>query len=227
MSLRIGFMGGMFDPVHCGHLQVARLAVQRLQLQQLHLIPCAVPNHRQGAVASAQDRVAMLQLATRHDAQLRVDERELRRAGISYTIDTVISLRTEFPDAVLVMVLGMDSFASLPDWHRWREILQHCHLCVVSRPGSNISFKSPELQVLLQTQSCNEADALFAAEAGLIFMIDDLFLDVASSGIRQLAADSRGDSGMLPDEVVEYIALHRLYLQEGRLEQSEKQEKEE
>ncbi|MDT8427317.1 MAG: nicotinate-nucleotide adenylyltransferase [Pseudomonadales bacterium] len=227
MNPRIGFMGGMFDPVHCGHLQVARQVVRRLQLQRLHLIPCAVPNHRQGAVASAADRVAMLKLASQHDSQLLVDERELQRAGVSYTIDTVISLRAEFTDAALVMVQGMDSFASLPQWHRWREILQYCHLCVVSRPGSNNTPLSPELQTLLQERSCNDEAALFARAAGLVFVIDDLALDVASSGIRQLTADSRLNSGMLPAEVVDYIATHHLYLQEGLLEQSEQQEKEE
>src|SRR5690606_2685035 len=112
-AARIGVMGGMFDPVHSGHLQVALTAWHLLELDQLRLVPCHVPNHRAPATATSAQRLEMLQLAAAREPRLRVDAREMERDGISYTVDTLASLRNDFPSSALVLVLGMDAFAGL------------------------------------------------------------------------------------------------------------------
>lgn len=214
MSRRIGFMGGMFDPVHRGHLAVARRAMETLQLDELRMIPCAIPNHRKPASAPAADRVAMLELAIAGVTGLCVDERELRREGISYTVDTVHSLQQDFPAATLVMVIGMDSFLGLPQWHRWQEILQLCHLCVLSRPESLAQTMDPQLETLLLTRRQLSPEALFSRKEGGLFWIEDLNLDIASSAIRRRIDSGEAFDDMLEPRVAEYIASRRLYLRE-------------
>ena len=135
MIERIGIMGGMFDPVHVGHIKVALAAQQVLQLDQVRLVPCSIPNHRDHALCSSLQRLDMLHLAVNDYPSLVVDDRELNRPGTSYTYDTLLSVREEFREAALYFVLGVDAFASLDQWHRWLELFELCHFVVIERPG--------------------------------------------------------------------------------------------
>lgn len=209
---RIGVMGGMFDPVHSGHLQAALTALRLLELDQLRLVPCHVPNHRGPAKASSTERLEMLQLAVAGEPRLLVDPREMERDGVSYTVDTLTSLRNDFPGATLVLVLGWDAFAGLPSWHRWRELLTLAHMLVISRPAA--AQEQPLLEGLAQTlRRCQVASAeeLFRQPAGAILVTEELQLDISSTQVRDLLHAGSDADMLLPTAVEQYIDRHGLY----------------
>lgn len=210
MTQRLGVMGGMFDPVHRGHLQVAETARDELALDRVHLVPCLQPNHREPAKASSQQRLAMLRLAVAGIDRLLVDERELRRGGVSYMVDTLASLRQDFPAQCLVLILGMDSFASLPGWHRWQQLFELCHFLVVTRPGSSLPMGS-EIGRELERRQVFSAEAMFATTSGAVMVCTRLLLDVSSSEIRRRLAVGDPVADLVPQSVAEYISEHKLY----------------
>lgn len=207
---KIGVMGGMFDPVHDGHLAAARLALTELSLDRVHLIPCARPNHRVEPGASGEHRVAMLTLAIAGDQRLVVDTRELQRPGVSYMVDTLRSFVAEFPQAVLVYILGRDSFYSLPRWHQWRELLDLCHLAVTHRPAQDTGLMPSELLAEYQQRQVRSAAELMSSPRGHILMLDNLDVPASSSAVRQQLA--LGDNNIpVPAAVLEYIHEYGLY----------------
>lgn len=219
MMQRIGIMGGMFDPVHTGHLQLAQTALRTLQLDRLHLVPCAQPNHRSQASASQRHRKAMLDIAVAADRRLVVDDREYRRAGVSYAVDTLKSFAEEFPDAALVYVQGWDSFNSLPTWHRWQELFLFAHVCAISRPGHKLpNQQSPRgsavamLYEEVRLRQVGSVDALFCSRQGSILILDELAVDVSSTQVRNALASENADmSTNVCEGVAEYIRQHQLY----------------
>ena len=119
----VGIFGGTFNPVHIGHLRICVELREYLGLQTMHLIPSARPPHREAPQVSAEHRLAMLRLATQREAGLAVDDRELRRQGLSYTVETLQDLRDELgEDTSLTMCLGMDALVNLASWHRWQDL---------------------------------------------------------------------------------------------------------
>jgi nicotinate-nucleotide adenylyltransferase len=206
---RLGVMGGMFDPVHHGHLAAARLAQSALALDSVHLVPCARPNHRGQPGASGVDRLNMLELALADDAHLLADDRELRRTGVSYMVDTMRSFVDEFPQATLVYILGQDSFNTLPAWHQWRELLDLCHLAVISRAG-NPGPMPDELARQVNPRLVTDANSLFSITRGRVLRLDELDMPVSSSAIRQSLV--RADMpAQVPQPVQAYIREHGLY----------------
>lgn len=225
MSERIGIMGGMFDPVHRGHVRVALAAAGALSLQRVHMVPCARPNHREGAAASSADRLAMLELVCRDRPLLRPDERELHRPGLSYTVDTLEQFREEFPDALLVFIQGWDSFLGLPRWKRWRQLFEQAHLCVVSRPGSSLpraDSRDPDERTLageLAARQVVNAAGLEPGGTGGILVLEGVDCDISSTALRHcLARRHQGDPAVqrelgqwLEPAVSDWIDSHRLY----------------
>ena len=138
MGKRIGLLGGTFDPVHIGHLRGALEVAESMNLDELRLAPSARPPHRDMPQVSALDRLAMVECAVAGVAPLVVDARELQRDKPSYTIDTLELMRAELAaDDQLFLLLGWDAFCGLPTWHRWEELLQHCHILVLQRPDAD------------------------------------------------------------------------------------------
>lgn len=214
--MRLGVMGGMFDPVHRGHLVVARAAVSALSLDRLHLVPCAAPNHREGAAASGAQRMAMLELATASESDLVVDDRELRRTGVSYSVDTLRDFHQQFADAALVFVLGWDSFLTLPRWHRWQELFSYAHLCTVSRPGvawppAMDDTDGRALRKLLTQRSVPDAQALFERTAGRVLVVENIEQDISSTKVRRALREGQSTGEWIDPAVTEYIARHGLY----------------
>ena len=129
---RIGILGGTFDPVHIGHLRSALEVAEFMGLDELRLLPNARPPHRDTPQVAAQDRLAMVRCAVAGVERLSVDDRELSRDKPSYTIDTLESLRAELGASdQLFLLMGWDAFCGLPGWHRWEELLKHCHILVL------------------------------------------------------------------------------------------------
>ena len=137
----VGVFGGTFDPIHYGHLRTAFELLQALRLAEVRFIPCSDPPHRGKTYASAAERLRMVALAIDGQEGFVADDRELARGGPSYSIDTLLTLREEFPQRSLGLILGMDAFLGLHTWYRWDEILDVAHIVVAHRPG----FKAPAI----------------------------------------------------------------------------------
>ncbi|MBM7061393.1 nicotinate-nucleotide adenylyltransferase [Pseudomonas sp. UL073] len=207
---RIGVLGGTFDPVHIGHLRGALEVAEYLQFDELRLIPSARPPHRDTPQVSAAQRLAMVELAVADVPPLRVDDRELKRERPSYTIDTLESLRGELAaDDQVFLLLGWDAFCGLPSWHRWEELLQHCHMLVLQRPDAD-SEASEALRNLLAARSVNDPQAIVGV-AGQISFIWQTPLAVSATQIRQRLAEGRSVRYLVPDSVLAYIHAHGLY----------------
>lgn len=209
----IGVMGGMFDPVHNGHIAVALAALKALALDELRLIPCHLPYHRGPASASAQERLTMLQLAAAVDDRLRVDDRECLRPGVSYTVDTLESLRAEYKTAVLVLIVGADAFAGLTGWHRWQEIFGLANVLVVSRPRALDTWPAT-LQEEVQQRQVNSVEMLCAATQGRVLLLQDLQWDISSTQVREVLRRHSDAAALLPPAVASYIRTHGLYAQD-------------
>lgn len=207
----IGLFGGTFDPVHYGHLRMALEFKQRLALDEMHLLPCHLPPHRELPGRSSADRAAMVRLAVADCPDLSVDERELNREEPSYTVDTLAELRRELgADVSLCWCVGMDSLVSLNRWHRWRELLDFAHLVVAARPG----WELPETGEVAEwyQQHRVSVEALRSRPQGGVAVVEQSLLDISATTIRELIATDQSPEFLLPDTVRRYIEDNRLYL---------------
>lgn len=210
------FYGGTFDPVHDGHLAIARAARDTLDAA-IRMMPAADPPHRSPPGATATQRAEMLDLAVVGERDLCVDRRELRREGRSYSIDTLLELRAEHgADAPIALLVGADSFVGLPDWHRWRELFDQAHFVVAERPGSPLDQGlRPELATMLAGRWCHAPQALRDAPAGFVFRLHQALHGESATTIRQRIAAGLPWRDEVPEPVADYIQRHGLYLNGG------------
>jgi nicotinate-nucleotide adenylyltransferase len=201
-------LGGLFDPVHKGHVDAARFALEFLSLQRLKMIPCHLPNHKAVPNTQAEHRLAMLALATASYPQIEVDTIELQRDRVSYTVDTLTELKKR--NSTLVFVLGVDSFNSLPEWHDWQKILDLSHLLVLSRQGATLADETLA-SVDIEHRQVETSEQMLASANGKIIHCENFDYDMASSEIRKKI--TRGDdvSAELDAKVVQYIKDNCLY----------------
>lgn len=206
----IGLLGGTFDPIHNGHLEIASIAQEFCHLKNVRFIPNYQPVHRAQPTTPLNDRVKMIELALAEHPSFKLDRREIKREGPSYTIDTLISLRTEFPDTPLCLILGQDAFLYLHHWHRWNEIIDFAHIIIISR--ETYSDKIPdELLALLKKHQTNDAHALQSHLAGKIFQVLSSPIPISASHIRYQLQRHLPPNHDLPESVYEYILEHHLY----------------
>jgi nicotinate-nucleotide adenylyltransferase len=142
---RVGLLGGAFDPPHEAHVALAERAIQVLRLQQLLVLPTGQPWHRAQAPTPAVHRAAMCRLAFRGLDQVLVDEREIHRSGPTYTIDTVLELKAERPDAEWFLIMGADQARKIQSWHRWEELLCMVHIVVADRDPAQGQWQNTAL----------------------------------------------------------------------------------
>ena len=203
--------GGTFDPIHHGHLRLALEVADTLQVQQVDLVPCHIPPHRGDTGATSAQRLEMIQLALAGESKLRVDDRELQRAGASYTADTLRQLRQEVgPAQPLVMVVGTDAFASFDKWREWQDIPTLAHIIVVNRPGSDLPEGSAASCLLEERRAVTEKD-LWQAPAGKILEFDAPLIEISATGIRQRISAGHSPRYLLPDSVLQRIHEQGLY----------------
>ena len=162
MILRIGILGGTFDPVHNAHLAIARLALERLDLEKLLWMPTGAPAYRKPPVASGADRVAMLGLALGSEPHYAIDERELQPGASGYTYDSLSSLKREHPARRFVLLMGSDQYEKRASWHRWPELEKLCEVAVVMRPGSRVDAGAPTIAMTPSPVSASEIRARVA-----------------------------------------------------------------
>ncbi len=198
MSRPLGVFGGTFDPVHLGHLRAAWEAAEALDAE-VHLMPAHVPPHRPQPVASPAARLALLRAALRGQTRLLLDERELRRQGPSYTVDTLRELRAEIgAQRPLLLLLGADAFAGLPTWHEWRALFALAHLVVMTRPGHAAALPAA-LETEWQRRGSDDALDLRTAPAGRVLRLGITALDISATAVRAQLAAGREPRYLLSD----------------------------
>ena len=210
MTRAIGIFGGTFDPVHFGHLRAAVEAREKLGLDDFRLLPAGQPPHRSDTAANGAQRLAMLSLALGDCADLRVDDREVRRTGYSYMADTLAEIRSEAREAPLLLMIGQDAANALDTWHEWRRLFDLAHLVVMRRPDAHFNCQG-ELRAEVMRRRVREPARLLAAPAGLVLSLEITQLDISSTHIRGLLADGRSARFLLPDSVLDYIRERGLY----------------
>jgi len=201
---RIGVFGGAFDPPHCAHLALAQAAIKQLQLDELKIIPTGFAWHKDRPLSAAEHRLKMAQLAFSGVDRVSIDEREIKRGGHSYTIDTLEALQAEDPDGSFFLLIGGDQLAAFTRWHRWQDILSRATICVAERP---LEASAPA-DTLAQTPALRQCIHLQLPP-----------MTVSATAIRQLMATHTGSkntsqpdlAGLVPDAVARYISLHGLY----------------
>lgn len=209
----IGLLGGTFDPIHNGHLDVAHAAQQALMLEKVWLIPSRTPPHRHAPQARGADRLAMLRIAITGDPLLEASTIELDATGPSYTSATLDRLTASGLDVQgMCFIAGADAFARIPTWHQYPDLLDRCHFAAVSRPGlpaEHLRVQLPRLASRMISVTVNQPWATTSQAS--IFLIDAPTAPVSSTDVRAHIARGASVKGLVPDAVAAYIDAHRLY----------------
>ena len=210
----IGLLGGSFDPIHHGHLQLARDALKQLPLQEVRFIPAAQP-WQKGPMTAAEHRARMVQLAIAGEPRFALDMHEIERGGVTYTIDTLQALRSQLPDRPLVLVMGSDQFARLDTWRGWKEIVEAAHIAVAQREGTSLR-QSPYLRAFVDMRR-DEAVSLATHAGGSIVEFAMTPVEASATEVRHLLREPQSTeraqrlSAMVPAVVLDYIDSHHLY----------------
>lgn len=194
-KLRVGVMGGTFDPIHHGHLVAASEAAHRFGLDEVVFVPTGEPWQKAGRkISPAEDRYLMTVIATAANPRFTVSRADIDRAGPTYTIDTLRDLRGDYPDADLYFITGADALSSIMSWHDWEDMFALAEFVGVTRPGYELT-----------------EDMLPADVQERVHLLDIPAMAISSTDCRERAAAGRPVWYLVPDGVVQYIAKHRLY----------------
>ena len=209
-SSPVGIFGGTFDPIHYGHLRTAFEMLQALRFEEIRFFPSGDPPHRGRTYADAKARAEMVRVAIRQQAGFSIDDRELSRAGPSFTIDTLTELRAELPGRSLGLIVGMDAFLGLTSWHRWHEMLGLAHIIVAHRPG----WRAPDIGPLgemLSEFGTHRVEDLHRRTHGRIHIHAVTQLEISSTEIRGLVNAGRDPRFLMPDAVRDVIEASGCY----------------
>jgi nicotinate-nucleotide adenylyltransferase len=202
VTARLGILGGTFNPVHLGHLIMAQDALERFRLDRVIFIPCACPPHKADReLAPDTDRVAMLRLALRGHRRFAVSDLEIRRGGISYTIDTIRALRKKYPVARLHFIIGSDSLYELHGWREIGNLLRQCVFVTLERPGFSLARMTARRLRLKDPWPRRLARTVFRGHV----------LDASSTEIRRRVAQGLSIRCLVSPAVEEYIFKKKLY----------------
>jgi len=207
----IALFGGTFDPVHYGHLRCADEVRQKLGLNKLYLLPAGSPPHRDMPAATVKQRMEMLQLARQEFPQLLIDDRETRRSGPSYMVDTLMEIRSSLAGRPLLLLIGQDAANQLHTWFQWERLFELSHIIILTRPGVPTGYP-PELAKQVQRRSGSDVQELLKSEAGIVLHMEVESIDISATRIKQILRSGGLPESMLPAAVLEYINKNRLYL---------------
>ena len=208
----IGLLGGSFDPIHAGHLQLARDALARLPLDEVRFLPAAQP-WQKDRVTDAAHRAHMIELAIAGEPRWVLDMHEIERGGTTYTVDTLRALRAgPWPDASLVLIMGSDQFERFDTWREWQVVADLVHLAVARRGGLAARL-SPELARFFESRHCGPAELAHRPAGGIVeFRMTPV--DASATEVRRLLAAGAADrslADLVPAPVLDYIRAHHLY----------------
>lgn len=206
----VAILGGTFNPVHHGHLRIALEAKERLGLESVRMIPLFAPPHREPPSVSADLRLAMLEVAVDGEPGLIVDDREIRRQGCSYTVDTLRQLREELEQVPICLLLGTDSFMHLHTWHQWEQLSELAHIVVLSRPGVELSCDTA-VQAKIAGSDTDNPDDLHKKASGYWMSLSIPLLEISSTQIRNILHNEHSARYLLPDAVLKIIQQQELY----------------
>jgi len=210
--LKLGILGGTFDPIHFGHLRVAEEVAEDLALEHMYLIPAALPPHKDGKpVSFFEHRMAMIQLAVEGSPLLEALDLEGRRQGLSYSIETLREFRQLFKGNIeLFFIIGIDAFLEIGTWKEYRALFDHAHFLVINRPG----FQSEDLGRFLTSLEVGferDGDKFVVPSGNHLIFREATLMDISSTEIRNRVAEGKTIRFMLPKTVRTYIMENRLY----------------
>ncbi len=206
-------LGGTFDPVHLGHLRMAIELGEALRCQTVDLMPCYLAVHKDDVSASSTHRLAMLNRAISEEPGLAIDERELLKRGPSFTIDSLMDIRSEIGDEPLVLAMGGDSALQLESWYRSDELAQYAHIVVMERPGFRQNSK---VLSSLGFKPADSVKSLNGDRAGYSLQLQLNLLQISSTYIRRSVREGKNIRYLVPDAVADYICDNGLYQQHRR-----------
>lgn len=206
----IGILGGTFDPIHLGHLTLATQMQKEFNLDHIRIIPCYRNGDKPQPIASNHQRINMIKRAIAHQHLLQFDDIEIQRQRVSYTLETLQALKLKFPYQPLAFILGMDTFLSLPTWHKWEEIFTYAHLLLANRPNYHIPTPSLSQEILTAKLEPNHAMVHWYPN-GKIFLANFSLGDISSAQIRQLLRYGCTPRHLLPDPVHNFIQQNKIY----------------
>ena len=201
----IGIFGGTFNPIHNGHIQLAKQALKNLALNEVHFLPCAIPVHRGVPQVSNDDRLNMIKLGIASENQFFANTLELDRGGASYMIDTLHELREQYRDDSIGLILGADAFNGILSWKRASEILNLAHLIVCQRPNTEMD------RTIFSDRWVQSSSRLKQDKFGSVLPLTIEQSNCSSTGIRAQLLKSESMPPCLPPAVLEYIVNHHLY----------------
>jgi nicotinate-nucleotide adenylyltransferase len=208
----IGIFGGTFDPVHYGHIKPALAIKQKLKLTQIRFVPNRAPPHRESPWLNVEQRLSLLTAALCDVPDVVIDRRELDRVGPSYMVDTVLSIKDDFPGERFVLIIGMDVFYDIAKWHRWKSLIDLCHIVVTTRPGFELNEVAKRMSTedyqFLADNITDNTDALMQQDAGKILLQSVPQLDISATRIREMLLGGEDVSQWMPEQ--EYQELRGL-----------------
>jgi len=205
----MGIFGGTFDPIHLGHLRPAYEVMQALGLEQVRFLPNRLPPHREPPWLDTETRRQLVETAIADVDGFVLDDRELKREGPSYMVDTLAGLKNDFPEHSLCFIMGMDAFSGFTRWHRWQDILNLCHLIIITRPGA-VTPDFAEFREMIESRICDQTEALVESQQGQILLQSVTLLDISASQIRQSLMAGASIRYLVPESIRERLEARQI-----------------
>lgn len=194
----IGLMGGSFNPIHCGHVALARAALESGRVERVLFLPTGNPPHKKEELADKFDRLRMVELAVEHEAGMAVCREEIDRDGVIYTVDTLAALKRKMPDCTLTYLIGADTLRALGTWRRVETVIERCKFLVMMREGET-------------REEVIRLAGLWTQRGAQIDFLDARKMDISSTQIREQIQKGLPFERLVPQAVADYIHEHGLY----------------
>lgn len=194
----IGLMGGSFNPIHCGHVALARAALESGRVERVLFLPTGNPPHKKEGLADKFDRLRMVELAVEHEAGMAVCREEIDRDGVIYTVDTLAALKRKMPDCTLTYLIGADTLRALGTWRRVETVIERCKFLVMMRDGET-------------REEVIRLAGLWTQRGAQIDFLDARKMDISSTQIREQIQKGLPFERLVPQAVADYIHEHGLY----------------
>ena len=194
----IGLMGGSFNPIHCGHVALARAALESGRVERVLFLPTGNPPHKKEGLADKFDRLRMVELAVEHEAGMAVCREEIDRDGVIYTVDTLAALKRKMPDCTLTYLIGADTLRALGTWRRVETVIERCKFLVMMREGET-------------REEVIRLAGLWTQRGAQIDFLDARKMDISSTQIREQIQKGLPFERFVPQAVADYIHKHGLY----------------